>query len=51
MEFIRNGILPEEYQDKEQIEQTAGALSRASVYEVLEIPVVGAVGEAMMQST
>lgn len=35
-EFIRSGILPEEYQDKEQIEQTSGSfVKRASVYEVL----------------
>lgn len=47
-EFIRNGILPEEYQDKEQIEQTAGALSKELLYmKFLQgIPVVGAVGGA-----
>ena len=31
-EFIRNGMLPEEYQDKEQIEQTAGSLSKELLY-------------------
>ena len=47
-EFIRNGILPEEYQDKEQIEQTAGSLSKELLYmKFLQgIPVVGAVGGA-----
>ena len=47
-EFIRNGILPEEYQDKEQIEQTAGALSKELLYmKFLQgIPVVGVVGGA-----
>ena len=47
-EFIRNGILTEEYQDKEQIEQTAGALSKELLYmKFLQgIPVVGAVGGA-----
>ena len=47
-EFIRNGILPEEYQDKEQIEQTVGALSKELLYmKFLQgIPVVGAVGGA-----
>ena len=40
--------LPEEYQDKEQIEQTAGALSKELLYmKFLQgIPVVGAVGGA-----
>ena len=43
-----DGILPEEYQDKEQIEQTAGALSKELLYmKFLQgIPVVGAVGGA-----
>ena len=47
-EFIRNGMLPEEYQDKEQIEQTAGSLSKELLYmKFLQgIPVVGAVGGA-----
>lgn len=47
-EFIRSGILPEEYQDKEQIEQTVGALSKELLYmKFLQgIPVVGAVGGA-----
>ena len=47
-EFIRSGILPEEYQEKEQIEQTAGALSKELLYmKFLQgIPVVGAVGGA-----
>lgn len=47
-EFIRNGMMPEEYQDKEQIEQTAGSLSKELLYmKFLQgIPVVGAVGGA-----
>ena len=47
-EFIRNGMLPEEYQDKEQIKQTAGSLSKELLYmKFLQgIPVVGAVGGA-----
>ena len=41
-------MLPEEYQDKEQIEQTAGSLSKELLYiKFLQgIPVVGAVGGA-----
>ena len=41
-------MLPEEYQDKEQIEQTAGALSKELLFmKFLQgIPVVGAVGGA-----
>ena len=35
-EFISCGTLPEEYQEKKQIEETAGALyKRAALYEVL----------------
>lgn len=47
-EFIKSGILPEEYQEKVQIEQTAGALSKELLYiKFLQgIPVVGAVGGA-----
>ena len=46
--FISCGTLPEEYQDKKQIEETAGALSKELLYmKVLQgIPVVGAVGGA-----
>ena len=35
-EFIRNGILPEEYQDKEQIEQTAGAYDAVYMKRITE---------------
>lgn len=47
-EFISCGTLPEEYQEKKQIEETAGALSKELLYmKVLQgIPVVGAVGGA-----
>ena len=47
-EFISGGVLPEEYQEKEQIEQTAGALSKELLYmKFLQgIPMVGAVGGA-----
>lgn len=46
--FISDGVLPEEYQEKEQIEQVAGALSKELLYmKFLQgIPVVGAVGGA-----
>lgn len=47
-EFISCGTLPEEYQEKKQIEETAGALSKELLYmKFLQgIPVVGAVGGA-----
>lgn len=46
--FIVSRMLPEEYQEKEQIEQTAGTLSKELLYmKFLQgIPVVGAVGGA-----
>lgn len=47
-EFISCGTPPEEYQEKKQIEETAGALSKELLYmKFLQgIPVVGAVGGA-----
>ena len=47
-EFISCGTLPEVYQEKKQIEETAGALSKELLYmKFLQgIPVVGAVGGA-----
>lgn len=47
-EFISCGTLPEEYQEKKQIGETAGALSKELLYmKFLQgIPVVGAVGGA-----
>ena len=47
-EFISNEILPEDYSEEKQIEQTAGALSKELLYmKFLQgIPVVGAVGGA-----
>lgn len=47
-EFISCGTLPEEYQEKKQIEETAGTLSKELLYmKFLQgIPVVGAVGGA-----